>query len=72
MLIDHWPLFGLRARTARLELRLPAEEELAQLAGGAATRLTALPGACSGRYLPGVRSLDAYPRAAEFLARHLG
>jgi hypothetical protein len=32
MLIDHWPLLGLRVRTARLELRLPTEEELADLA----------------------------------------
>ncbi|MFF4056464.1 GNAT family N-acetyltransferase [Streptomyces sp. NPDC001668] len=31
MLIDHWPLLGLRVRTPRLELRLPGEEELAEL-----------------------------------------
>jgi RimJ/RimL family protein N-acetyltransferase len=31
MLIDHWPLLGLRVRTPRLELRLPDGEELAQL-----------------------------------------
>lgn len=36
MLTDHWPLLGLRVRTARLELRLPAEEELAALADLAA------------------------------------
>jgi RimJ/RimL family protein N-acetyltransferase len=36
MLIDHWPLLGLRVRTARLELRLPNEEELAELADVAA------------------------------------
>lgn len=36
MLIDHWPLLGLRVRTARLELRLPVEEELANLADLAA------------------------------------
>lgn len=32
MLIDHFPVFGLRVRTPRLELRLPAPEELAELA----------------------------------------
>ncbi|SOD65183.1 Protein N-acetyltransferase, RimJ/RimL family [Streptomyces zhaozhouensis] len=32
MLIDHWPLAGLRLRTPRLELRLPDDEELARLA----------------------------------------
>ncbi len=31
MLIDHWPLVGLRLRTPRLELRLPSEGELAEL-----------------------------------------
>ena len=31
MLIDHWPLVGLRLTTPRLELRLPGEEELAEL-----------------------------------------
>ncbi|MER7441536.1 GNAT family N-acetyltransferase [Micromonospora avicenniae] len=32
MLIDHWPLLGLRVRTDRLELRLPTDDELADLA----------------------------------------
>ncbi|MGC1214471.1 MAG: GNAT family protein [Micromonospora sp.] len=36
MLIDHWPLLGLRLRTDRIELRLPADEELAELADLAA------------------------------------
>lgn len=36
MLTDHWPLLGLRLTTARLELRLPCEEELGQLADLAA------------------------------------
>ena len=36
MLIDHWPLLGLRLITARLELRLPAGEELGHLADLAA------------------------------------
>lgn len=32
MLIDHWPLLGLRLTTPHLELRLPGEDELAALA----------------------------------------
>ncbi len=36
MLIDHWPLLGLRVITPRLELRLPAGEELSDLADLAA------------------------------------
>ncbi|MBW8486453.1 GNAT family N-acetyltransferase [Actinomadura parmotrematis] len=36
MLADHWPLFGLRVRTPRLELRLPTEDELSALADVAA------------------------------------
>lgn len=36
MLVDHWPLFGLRVRTGRVELRLPAPEELGALADLAA------------------------------------
>lgn len=36
MLIDHFPLAGLRVRTPRLELRLPDPEELAALADVAA------------------------------------
>jgi RimJ/RimL family protein N-acetyltransferase len=36
MLIDHWPLRGLRVSTPRLELRLPDENELAALADLAA------------------------------------
>ncbi|MFE6055880.1 GNAT family N-acetyltransferase [Kitasatospora sp. NPDC056446] len=36
MLIDHWPLLGLRVTSPRLELRLPAEDELARLADLAA------------------------------------
>ena len=30
MLIDHWPLLGLRLITPRLELRLPSDEELSE------------------------------------------
>lgn len=33
MLADLWPLYGLTIATRRLELRLPREEELADLAG---------------------------------------
>ncbi|MFC4048975.1 GNAT family N-acetyltransferase [Actinomadura syzygii] len=36
MLVDHFPLVGLRLRTPRLELRLPSPEELAALAEVAA------------------------------------
>ncbi|MFJ8045175.1 GNAT family N-acetyltransferase [Kitasatospora sp. NPDC096147] len=36
MLIDHWPLSGLRLRTPRLELRLPSDDQLAALADVAA------------------------------------
>lgn len=32
MLIDHYPLLGIRLRTPRLELRLPSSEHLAELA----------------------------------------
>jgi RimJ/RimL family protein N-acetyltransferase len=36
VLIDHWPLRGIHITTPRLELRLPSEEELAELADLAA------------------------------------
>lgn len=36
MITDHWPLFGLRLRTARLELRVPDLDDLAELAEVAA------------------------------------
>ncbi|WP_030244698.1 GNAT family N-acetyltransferase [Streptomyces sp. NRRL S-350] len=36
MLVDHWPLIGLRVTTPRLELRLPVEEELGEVADLAA------------------------------------
>jgi RimJ/RimL family protein N-acetyltransferase len=36
MIADHWPLYGLRLRTQRLELRLPDLDQLAQLAEQAA------------------------------------
>src|SRR4051812_31053178 len=36
MLADHWPLYRLRLRTPRLELRLPDPDDLGALAGQAA------------------------------------
>ena len=36
MITDFWPLFGLRLRTPRLELRVPNLEDLAALAALAA------------------------------------
>lgn len=36
MLIDQWPLKGLRVQSPRLELRLPSEDELAEVADVAA------------------------------------
>ncbi|MGW1176440.1 GNAT family N-acetyltransferase [Kitasatospora sp. NPDC002543] len=36
MIADHWPLRGLRVTTPRLELRLPTEDELAEVADVAA------------------------------------
>ncbi|PRY19147.1 GNAT family N-acetyltransferase [Pseudosporangium ferrugineum] len=36
MIADHWPLFGLRLRTPRLELRLPDLDDLARLGDVAA------------------------------------
>ena len=32
MLVDHWPLFGLRIMTPMIELRLPREDEVVALA----------------------------------------
>ena len=37
MLTDHWPLFGLRLTTPRLELRVPDLDDMAQLADVAAS-----------------------------------
>ncbi|MFJ7249928.1 GNAT family N-acetyltransferase [Kitasatospora sp. NPDC098652] len=36
MITDHWPLKGLRVNTPRLELRLPGEDELSEVADLAA------------------------------------
>jgi RimJ/RimL family protein N-acetyltransferase len=36
LVLQHWPLFGLRLRTARLELRLPSLADLDELASVAA------------------------------------
>jgi RimJ/RimL family protein N-acetyltransferase len=46
MIADHWPLFGLRLRTPRLELRLPDLADLSALADVAAAGIhdeTAMP-----------------------------
>jgi RimJ/RimL family protein N-acetyltransferase len=45
MLVDHWPLVGLRLTTPRLELRVPDLDDLGELAGLAA----------SGVHEPGVQ-----------------
>jgi RimJ/RimL family protein N-acetyltransferase len=37
MLTDHWPLFGLRLMTPRLELRVPGLDDVAELADVAAS-----------------------------------
>lgn len=37
MLEDHWPLFGIRVRTERLELRVPKDDELSAMAELAAS-----------------------------------
>ncbi|GAA0542002.1 hypothetical protein [Actinomadura livida] len=42
MLVDHFPLLGLRLSTPRLELRLPSSEELATLAELAAEGIHAV------------------------------
>ncbi len=49
MLVDLWPLFGLRLTTPRLELRVPDLDDLAELAGVAA----------SGVHEPGVQPFVA-------------
>jgi RimJ/RimL family protein N-acetyltransferase len=30
--VDHWPLFGLRVRTPRIELRYPSDDDVAEIA----------------------------------------
>jgi hypothetical protein len=39
MISDQWPLYGLRLRTPRLELRLPGLDELGALGAVAADRV---------------------------------
>ncbi len=61
MIVDYWPLLGLRLRTPRLELRLPTDEELVGLAEVAV----------KGIYRPGERPLfSRWPeRSAAEVAR---
>ena len=35
--VDHWPLFGLRVRTPRVELRYPSDDDIAEIAQRAVT-----------------------------------
>jgi RimJ/RimL family protein N-acetyltransferase len=67
MLIDHWPLLGLRLTTPRLELRVPSGEELGDLADLAA----------EGMHQPGRRpflvswpDLPPQERARALVQRH--
>jgi RimJ/RimL family protein N-acetyltransferase len=67
MLIDHWPLLGLRLSTPTLELRLPSDEELSDLADLAA----------EGMHHPGSRpflvswpGLPPQERARALVQRH--
>jgi RimJ/RimL family protein N-acetyltransferase len=67
MLIDHWPLVGLRLTTARLELRLPSCEELGELADLAADGMHD-PG--SRPFLASWPSLPPRQRARALVQRH--
>lgn len=53
--VDHWPLFGLRVRTPRLELRYPDDDLAAEVADLAARGITE-PG-----FRPFLRQWDAVP-----------
>jgi hypothetical protein len=67
--LRHWPLFGLRLRTPRLELRLPSLADLDELAGLAAE------GVHDPAVMPfGVPWTDVPPdqRARRVLQYHLG
>jgi RimJ/RimL family protein N-acetyltransferase len=67
MLIDHWPLLRLRLITPRLELRLPSDEELSDLAGLAAEGMHA-PG--SRPFLVSWPDLPPQDRARALIQRH--
>jgi RimJ/RimL family protein N-acetyltransferase len=67
MLIDHWPLVGLRLTTARLELRLPTDSELSELADLAAEGMHA-PGRMP--FLVSWPSLPPKERARALVQRH--
>ncbi|CAA9249863.1 MAG: hypothetical protein AVDCRST_MAG76-2219 [uncultured Acidimicrobiales bacterium] len=53
--VDHWPLFGLRVRTPRLELRYPDDELVAEAAE------LAVQGIHEPGYRPFLRSWDEVP-----------
>ena len=67
MLVDHWPLFGLRVITAGLELRLPVGEELGDLADLAAGGIQD-PG--SRQFLVSWPGLPPKERARALVQRH--
>src|SRR2546430_1911347 len=67
MLIDHWPLLGLRLTTPRLELRLPSAEELSDLADLAAEGMHS-PG--SMPFLVSWPALPPKERARALVQRH--
>ena len=52
---DHWPLFGLRVRTPRLELRYPDDEVICEVAE------TAAKGIHDPGFLPFLRNWDLVP-----------
>src|SRR5690348_12731551 len=67
MLIDHWPLLGLRLITPRLELRLPSDAELGELADLAAEGMHQ-PG--STPFLVSWPGLPPKERARALIQRH--
>jgi RimJ/RimL family protein N-acetyltransferase len=67
VLIDHWPLAGLRLGSPRLELRLPTEDELGELADLAAEGIHR---ADKTPFLVSWPSLPPPDRARAVLQRH--
>jgi len=67
VLIDHWPLLGLRLTSPGLELRLPAEEELGELADLAAEGMH---GPGSAPFLVSWPGLPPAERARALVQRH--
>jgi RimJ/RimL family protein N-acetyltransferase len=64
MMMDHWPFLGLRVRIADLELRLPTEDELADLAAEGVHRPDERP------FLWPWTDLPPAERAREVVQRH--